>query len=184
LLFFSHSQYPFLRRKEAARHPVGNRNAAALAMSAVATFPHTVLLPRLAPGIAHRKIAPLKTALPKAVRQRLRDPKKVDRKKVDLKRDALNKIIVLSAIAPIIPKSLMSITMTRGSDTIPAALTNTTTWIIRGNTAASLEGSAAATSIVLAEETAIASGSITGFSASRHTITITPRIGTGTMIRS
>jgi hypothetical protein len=179
LLFFSHSQYPFLRRKEAARHLVGNRNAAALAMSAVATFPHTVLLPRLAPGIAHRKIAPLKTALPKAVRQRLRDPKKVD-----LKRDDLNKIIVLSAIAPIIPKSLMSITMTRGSDTIPAALTNTITWIIRGNTAASLEGSAAATSIVLAEETAIASGSITGFSASRHTITITPRIGTGTMIRS
>jgi hypothetical protein len=179
LLFFSHSQYPFLRRKEAARHLVGNRNAAALAMSAVATFPHTVLLPRLAPGIAHRKIAPLKTALPKAVRLRLRDPKKVD-----LKRDDLNKIIVLSAIAPIIPKSLMSITMTRGSDTIPAALTNTITWIIRGNTAASLEGSAAATSIVLAEETAIASGSITGFSASRHTITITPRIGTGTMIRS
>jgi hypothetical protein len=179
LLFFSHSQYPFLRRKEAARHLVGNRNAAALAMSAVATFPHTVLLPRLAPGIAHRKIAPLKTALPKAVRLRLRD-----RKKVDLKRDDLNKIIVLSAIAPIIPKSLMSITMTRGSDTIPAALTNTITWIIRGNTAASLEGSAAATSIVLAEETAIASGSITGFSASRHTITITPRIGTGTMIRS
>jgi hypothetical protein len=158
-------------------------------MSAVATFPHTVLLPRLAPGIAHRKIAPLKTALPKAVRQRLRDPKKVDLKKVDLKRDDLkrddlNKIIVLSAIAPIIPKSLMSITMTRGSDTIPAALTNTITWIIRGNTAASLEGSAAATSIVLAEETAIVSGSITGFSASRHTITITPRIGTGTMIRS
>jgi hypothetical protein len=179
LLFFSHSQYLFLRRKEAARHLVGNRNAAALAMSAVATFPHTVLLPRLAPGIAHRKIAPLKTALPKAVRLRLRDPKKVD-----LKRDDLNKIIVLSAIAPIIPKSLMSITMTRGSDTIPAALTNTITWIIRGNTAASLEGSAAATSIVLAEETAIASGSITGFSASRHTITITPRIGTGTMIRS
>jgi hypothetical protein len=179
LLFFSHSQYPFLRRKEAARHLVGNRNAAALAMSAVATFPHTVLLPRLAPGIAHRKIAPLKTALPKAVHQRLCDPKKVD-----LKRDDLNKIIVLSAIAPIIPKSLMSITMTRGSDTIPAALTNTITWIIRGNTAASLEGSAAATSIVLAEETAIASGSITGFSASRHTITITPRIGTGTMIRS
>jgi len=35
---------------------------------------------------------------------------------------------------------------TRGSATIPAAVTNTTTWIIRGNTAASLEASAAATS--------------------------------------
>jgi hypothetical protein len=148
-----------------------------------------VLLPRLAPGIAHRKIAPLKTALPKAARQRLRDPKKVDPKKVDLKKVDpkkvdLKKIIVLSAIAPIIPKSLMSITMTRGSDTIPAAVTSTITWTIRGNTAASLEGSAAVTSIVLAEETAIASGSITGTSASRRTISITLRIGTGTMIRS
>ena len=162
---------------------MGNSNTAALAMSAVATFPRMARLPRealrLTRRIEHRKIVQLKIALPKAVRLRRdpkkadpkkadpkkADPKKADPKKADPKKDALSKIVVLSAIAPNIPKPLTFITMTRGSATIPAAVTNTTTWIIRGNTAASLEASAAATSIVLGEETAIASGSTTGSSA-------------------
>jgi hypothetical protein len=132
-------------------------------MSAVATFPRMARLPRealhLGRRIAHQTIAAPKIALPKAVRQR-RDPRKVDPKKA-----ALKKIVVLSAIAPNIPKPLTSITMTHGSATIPAAATSIITLIIRGNTAAFLEASAAAMSIVLAEETAIASGSTTGTSA-------------------
>ena len=140
-----------------------NSNTVALAMSEVATFPRMARLPRealrLARRIARQTIVQLKITLPKAVRLR-RDPRKAIPKKA-----TLNKIIVLSAIAPNIPKLLTSIMTTRGSATIPAAVTNTTTWIIRGNTAASLEASAAATSIVLAEETANGSGSTTGSSA-------------------
>ena len=147
---------------------MGNSNTAALAMSAVATFPRMARPPREALGltrrIAHRKIVQLKIALPKAVRL-MRAPRKAAPKKAAPKKATLNKIIVLSAIAPNIPKLLTSIMTTRGSATIPAAVTNTITWIIRGNTAASLEASAVATSIVLAEETAIASGSTTGSSA-------------------
>ena len=163
--YFSHLPLQLLRSKGAARHNVGGNKAAALAMSAAATFPLTGLLPhealRLA-RIVHPTIAQLKIARPKAAHQTL------GRKRAVLKRHVLKKIVVLSAISLIIRKRLTSTTMTRGSAMIPAGVTNTITLIIHGNTAASPAALAAAMSTALAEEIAIASGSTIFISASRN----------------
>jgi len=75
-----------------------NSNTAALAMSEVATFPRMARLPRealrLARRIARQTNRSAENHAPKAVRLR-RDPRKAIPKKA-----TLNKIIVLSAIAP------------------------------------------------------------------------------------
>jgi hypothetical protein len=156
-----------LRRKEAVRHNVVDSKAAALAMSAAATFPLTVLLPhealRLA-TIVHPTIARLKIARRKAD-HKTHVLRRGARKRAVPKTHALKTIIVPSAISLIIRRCRTSTTMTPGSATIPAATTRTIISTILGNTADSRAVSGAAMSIALEAAAAIVSGSITGTSA-------------------
>jgi hypothetical protein len=169
-LYFSHLLLQGLPKKGAARHSVAGNKAAALAMWAVATSRLTVLRPRealrLARKIARPKIAPLKTALKATLRT-------LGSKRAIPKTIALNKIVVLSAISLLIQRCLTFTTMTPGSAMIRAVVTSTITWIIHGNTGASLAASGVVMSTVSAEGIAIASGSTIFISAWRRTTTIT-----------
>jgi mitochondrial fission protein ELM1 len=160
---------------------VVDNKAAVLATSAAGTFPLTVLLPHEAlrrTRIVHPTIAQLKIARRKGD-HKTHVPRRDARKRAVPKTHALSKIVVLSAISLIIRRCLTFTTMTPGSAMILAAEMNTITWIIHGNTAASLAALAAAMSTALAEEIATASGSTIFISASRRTTTIMSMIGTG-----